>query len=39
VEESVRYIVGLPVWVCRDIVDALSLYYSHEFKPDDDDLM
>lgn len=37
--ESVRAIIGLPVWVGRDIVGALRLYYSHEFKPDEDDLM
>jgi transcriptional regulator with GAF, ATPase, and Fis domain len=38
-EEKVTSIIGLPVWVGKDIAGALRLYFSFEFKPDDDDLM
>jgi len=38
-EESMHSIIGLPVWVGRDIIGALRFYYAQKFKPDEDDLM
>ncbi len=38
-QENIKSIIGLPVWVGKEIAGALRLYYSFEFYPDADDLI